>query len=359
MKARRPAGPGHRPGPAGLRQPDNVVDLHHPAPDRRACSCCSSSAWSPSRSSSWCPGWPAAARRPGRPVRRPDRRRHGDVTAAAERLGFNDPICVQYWRLAQGHLRRRRLRLRPGVEHCPAPCFGYSFITDSRSGRSCSTGCRSRFSLALGAADHLADLRRDHRRRSPRCAAAPSSTGPRWASRSPASRCRSSSPACWRWRSSATSWTSTAPGGSYTPFTENPAEWAYDLILPWITLAFLFSAAVRPADPRRHAGDDERGLRPHRPGQGPARADRDRQARSARRAHPDRHHLRPRPRPAARRRGAHRDDVLAARARQVRDRRDHRQRPADDPGRHADRRVLRRLREPDRGPAVRRRRPDG
>jgi peptide/nickel transport system permease protein len=34
----------------------------------------------------------------------------------------------------------------------------------------------------------------------------------------------------------------TAKGGSFTPFQENPAEWAYDLLLPWITLAFLFSA---------------------------------------------------------------------------------------------------------------------
>jgi peptide/nickel transport system permease protein len=32
-------------------------------------------------------------------------------------------------------------------------------------------------------------------------------------------------------------------GGSYTPFTQNPAQWAYDLALPWITLAFLFAAA--------------------------------------------------------------------------------------------------------------------
>lgn len=32
----------------------------------------------------------------------------------------------------------------------------------------------------------------------------------------------------------------TAP--SYTPFTENPAKWAYGLILPWITLGFLNSA---------------------------------------------------------------------------------------------------------------------
>jgi peptide/nickel transport system permease protein len=34
----------------------------------------------------------------------------------------------------------------------------------------------------------------------------------------------------------------TAPGGQFVPFTENPAEWAYSLLLPWITLSFLFSA---------------------------------------------------------------------------------------------------------------------
>src|SRR4029434_5620030 len=34
----------------------------------------------------------------------------------------------------------------------------------------------------------------------------------------------------------------TAGGSSYTPITETPAEWAYDLILPWITLAFLYAA---------------------------------------------------------------------------------------------------------------------
>ena len=64
--------------------------------------------------------------------------------------------------------------------------------------------------------------------------------------------------------------------------------------------------AVRPAHPRRHARDDERGLHPHRPGQGPAGAHGRRQARAARRAHPDPHDLRPGPRPAARRRDPHR-----------------------------------------------------
>jgi peptide/nickel transport system permease protein len=34
----------------------------------------------------------------------------------------------------------------------------------------------------------------------------------------------------------------TAPGGTYTPFTQNPGEWFYDLLLPWIVLALQFSA---------------------------------------------------------------------------------------------------------------------
>jgi peptide/nickel transport system permease protein len=35
----------------------------------------------------------------------------------------------------------------------------------------------------------------------------------------------------------------TAPGSSYTPLTQNPAAWAFDLLVPWVTLAFLFAAA--------------------------------------------------------------------------------------------------------------------
>ena len=34
----------------------------------------------------------------------------------------------------------------------------------------------------------------------------------------------------------------TPPGASYTPLTENPLKWAHALLLPWITLALLFSA---------------------------------------------------------------------------------------------------------------------
>jgi peptide/nickel transport system permease protein len=34
-----------------------------------------------------------------------------------------------------------------------------------------------------------------------------------------------------------------APGGTNPMDAANPAEWAYDLLLPWITLAFLYAAA--------------------------------------------------------------------------------------------------------------------
>ena len=65
------------------------------------------------------------------------------VTLTAEKLGFNDPISVQYWPLRQGHLRRRRVRLRrrrralPGARASATPSS-----PSSRSGPSCSTGCR-------------------------------------------------------------------------------------------------------------------------------------------------------------------------------------------------------------------------
>ena len=67
------------------------------------------------------------------------------------------------------------------------------------------------------------------------------------------------------------------------------------------------------------------------------RSGRYRQARAALHAHPDPHDLRPGPRPAARRRGAHREHVLAARHRQVLGGRDRQQRPAEGARRDLDR----------------------
>jgi peptide/nickel transport system permease protein len=37
-------------------------------------------------------------------------------------------------------------------------------------------------------------------------------------------------------------WLDAVPKGGYTPFTEDPIDWAWHLILPWLVLAFLHAA---------------------------------------------------------------------------------------------------------------------
>ena len=113
----------------------------------------------------------------------------------------------------------------------------------------------------------------------------------------------------------------TPPGATYTPFTENPLQWAYGLLLPWITLALLFSAQyARLTRAGMLETMNEDYIRTAR-AKGLRGAHRGRQARPARRADPDRDDLRPRLRPADRQRGAHRDGLRPARSRQVRHRR--------------------------------------
>ena len=102
------------------------------------------SAWSPSPSSSWCPDWPGrprslAARYVGRTADRGARSTDGRE-ARVHRPALRAVLALRSRAIVVG----ADYDYGPGVEHCPAPCFGYSFITSSRSGPSCSTGCRSR-----------------------------------------------------------------------------------------------------------------------------------------------------------------------------------------------------------------------
>src|SRR4029450_10254340 len=46
-----------------------------------------------------------------------------------EKLGFYDPVPVQYWNWLKGVFVGTEYDYGAGVEHCPAPCLGYSFIT--------------------------------------------------------------------------------------------------------------------------------------------------------------------------------------------------------------------------------------
>ena len=232
------------PGPAGRRSRTPWSPTSSGAWSARWC-CCSSSAWSRSRSSSWCPRLAGAAPEtwpPATSAGPPTRRRPSRLTA--ERLGFNDPIYVQYGRLVKGIFVGADYDYGAGVGALPGALLRLLVHHPARrSGRTCSTGCRSPLSLALGAAviwlvAGVADRRalraaarqrlrpgRDGRRAGRRLAAdllhRPAVAGPLQLQAG----------------------LDRAGRQLHARSTENPADWAYDLLLPWITLAFLFAAA--------------------------------------------------------------------------------------------------------------------
>jgi peptide/nickel transport system permease protein len=164
------------------------------------------------------------------------------VKLTAERLGFYDPAVVQYGRWIKGVVVGTDYDYGAGIEHCPAPCLGYSFITRQPVWPDLVDRMAVTLSLAVGASIIwlLAGV----------------ATGVLSALRRGSIFDRAAMGIALGGVSLPIFFTGivslvifsyglgiTAPGGSFTPFTENPAEWAYNLILPWITLAFLFAAA--------------------------------------------------------------------------------------------------------------------
>lgn len=166
-----------------------------------------------------------------------------EVKIAAERLGFNDPIIVQYGNFAKGIFVGAEYDYGPASEHCPAPCLGYSFISQLPVWPDLMSRLPVTFSLALGAAviwliagvatGVLSALRRGSV--FDRAAMTVALAGV-------------SLPIFFTGIVSLVVFSYgrpfavTAPGGTYTPFVSNPALWAYGMILPWITLAFLYAA---------------------------------------------------------------------------------------------------------------------
>jgi peptide/nickel transport system permease protein len=163
------------------------------------------------------------------------------VALTAERLGFNDPIYVQYGNWAKGVLVGADYDTGADVVHCDAPCLGYSFLTRQEVFPELMDRAPVTFSLAIGAAiiwvifgvatGVLSALKRGSM--FDRAAMTVALAGV-------------SMPIFWTGLMALSLFSYKlgwfAPGGSYTKFTANPAAWAWDLILPWTTLALLFSA---------------------------------------------------------------------------------------------------------------------
>ena len=163
------------------------------------------------------------------------------VKLVAENLGFYDPIYVQYWNWLKGIFVGVDYDMGTSIEHCAAPCLGYSFQDKTAVWPELIDRLPVTLSLAVGAAiiwlvfgvsiGVLSALRRGSF--FDRSAMGFALAGV-------------SLPIFFTGLVSLSFFSYklgiTAPGGSYTPITENPALWAYDLLLPWICLALLFSA---------------------------------------------------------------------------------------------------------------------
>ncbi|WP_112238917.1 ABC transporter permease [Kribbella monticola] len=163
------------------------------------------------------------------------------VKLTAQNLGFYDPIVVQYGHWAKGIFVGESYNMGTEIEHCPAPCLGYSFITRQPVWPDLLDRAPVTLSLAAGASilwliggvsiGVLSALRRGSL--FDRAAMTMALAGV-------------SMPIFWTGLMSLTylsyklGWFK--GGGSYVPITQNPLEWAQSLLLPWITLAFLFSA---------------------------------------------------------------------------------------------------------------------
>jgi peptide/nickel transport system permease protein len=163
------------------------------------------------------------------------------VHEMAVKLGFYDPFYVQYGRFVKALVAGEDFNTGPTTEHCAAPCIGYSFITQNPVGPEIMSRLPVTVSLALGGAVLwlLAGL----------------STGVLSALRKGSVFDRAAMSVALAGVSLPIFFTGllalvifsytfkiTAPGGSFTPISQNPITWAYDLILPWFALAFLNAA---------------------------------------------------------------------------------------------------------------------
>jgi peptide/nickel transport system permease protein len=166
------------------------------------------------------------------------------VHVAAVKLGFFDPLPVQYGRWAKAIFVGEDYNYGPGVEHCAAPCFGYSFLKNSPVWPDLLDRVKVTASLAIGAAviwllfgvgtGVISALRRGSV--FDRSAMGVALAGV-------------SLPIFFTGIIALITFSYghplriTAAGAHYVDITKDPIGWAYDLILPWITLAFLFAAA--------------------------------------------------------------------------------------------------------------------
>jgi peptide/nickel transport system permease protein len=162
------------------------------------------------------------------------------VLQIEQKLGINDPIYVQYGRFLRGLVFGAHYNAGTSSTYCPPPCFGYSFKSQLPVWPQMVSDLPVTVSLAIGAAilwlvggvtvGVISALKRGtlFDRFSMGIALAGVSL-PIFFTGLIALELFS-----YKWP--------IFPNVTFVPFTQNPLLWARNLVLPWVTLAFLYAA---------------------------------------------------------------------------------------------------------------------
>ena len=162
------------------------------------------------------------------------------VLQMERQLGLDKPVYLQYWAYLRAIVAGGHYGTGVGSAYCPPPCFGYSFKNQQPVWPMMVSDIPVTVSLAIGAAilwlffgitiGVISALRRGtfFDRFSMAVALAGVSlpiffTG-----------LISLELFSYKWP--------IFPNVTFVPFTQNPFQWAWNLVLPWVTLAFLYAA---------------------------------------------------------------------------------------------------------------------
>lgn len=157
-----------------------------------------------------------------------------------QKLGLNEPIYTQYWHFLRGIFAGRDYGAGTEVSHCPAPCLGFSFQTDEPVTSLLLDRAPVSISLAVGgvglglllglAAGLTSALRQGGI--ADRALGAVTVLG--FATPVFITGLVLAMVFC-----SVLNW---LPYPAYVPISQDPADWARNLILPWTALAFIQAA---------------------------------------------------------------------------------------------------------------------
>jgi peptide/nickel transport system permease protein len=164
----------------------------------------------------------------------------GAILQVEQKLGLNAPVYLQYGRFLKALVLGTHYNSGSSVTYCPPPCFGYSFRSQQPVWPQLTTALPVTLSLAIGASilwlvggvtiGVISALRRGtfFDRFSMAVALAGVSL-PIFFTGLIALELFS-----YKWP--------LFPNVQYVNFTSNPLLWAKNLVLPWVTLAFLYAA---------------------------------------------------------------------------------------------------------------------